>query len=280
MKDSIVTERLLHVFQNTPLGRESLLQSLHFCKTLGVDLHIYVPESKQFLMYFDHDMVQVDLDRSYLLSPESAVDHARQLADLLDVHVTFLVPKNYTSAQLPDIPTHYTYMCCPQSISDLSAKIGLGYVGPKVWRIAKSSTFPVFMTGRVYKPWTSITVCYTGSNNANKALRWGLHLGRKSGMPVELFTFMERHKAAHFEEQLRQAGLWDELGDRVSTWHKIDRGSFEEAFYAVAHDTLLVLGAYSHGLIKVLLFGSKTEKIQAWMPNNMLLVGPHCAVEV
>ena len=62
-------ERLLHVFRNTPLGRETLLQSLYFCKTLDVSLQVYVPQSTQFLIYFDHDAVQVDLDGSYLTSP-------------------------------------------------------------------------------------------------------------------------------------------------------------------------------------------------------------------
>ncbi len=273
-----MVERLLHVFRNTPLGRETLLQSLHFCKTLGVDLHIYVPESKQFLMYFDHDMVQVDLDGSYLTSPKSAETHAQQLAEMFDIQPSFFVPKNFTASQLPDIPTYFGYMCCPRSISDLSSKIGLGYIGPKVRRIIKSSTFPVFMTGGVFKPWTSITVFYGGSNNANKALRWGLHLNRASGLPLDMFTYVDGRKPDYFDEQLRQAELWDEVQEKVRTWHKIERGGFEESLYAVSHNALLIVGAYGHGLIKEFLFGSKMETIQSWMPNNMLLVGPHCVL--
>jgi len=30
---------LLHVFRNTPLGRETLMQSLYFCKTLDLELN-------------------------------------------------------------------------------------------------------------------------------------------------------------------------------------------------------------------------------------------------
>jgi nucleotide-binding universal stress UspA family protein len=42
----------------------------------------------------------------------------------------------------------------------------------------------------------------------------------------------------------------------------------------------LVVGAFGHGLIKDFLFGSKMETIQSCMPNNMLLVGPNCILEI
>ncbi|MGD8847034.1 MAG: universal stress protein, partial [Desulfobacteraceae bacterium] len=149
-------ERLFHVFRNTPLGRETLLQSLYFCKTLDVSLQVYVPKSTQFLIYFDHDAVQVDLDGSYLTSPDNAVAHVTELAQQGGLTPSFLIPKNFTASQLPDIPSNFDYMCCPRSITDLASKIGLGYIGPKVRRIVKSSTFPVLMTGSVFKAWKSL----------------------------------------------------------------------------------------------------------------------------
>jgi nucleotide-binding universal stress UspA family protein len=269
-------ERLLHVFRNTPLGRETLLQSLYFCKTLGASLHIYIPKSTQFLMYFDHDAVQVDLDNSYLTAPETAEAHARELAEGAGIKPSFFIPKNFTASQLPDISANFNYMCCPRTISDLSSKIGLGYIGPKVRRIVKSSSFPVLLTSPSFKEWKSITVFYGGSANANKALSWGLTLSRKSGYPLDMFTYADGRKAAYFDEQLEKAGLLDRVNRHVRVWHKIAEGKFEESLYTVGYDALLVVGAYGHGLIKDVLFGSKMEKIQSWMPNNTLLVGPHC----
>jgi len=271
-----MAERLLQVYRNTPFGREVLLQSLHFCKTVGVDLHIYIPESKQFLMYFDHDVVQVDLDSAYLISPKTAEKRAKRISKEYGITPTFFTPKNFTASQLPDIPTEYNYMCSPRTISDLSSKIGLGYIGPKVRRIIKSSTFPVLITGAVYKPWTSITVFYGGSNNANKALRWGLHLSNKSGLPLDMYTYTHGHPIEYFEEQLKEAQLWDQMQAKVRTWHKVEDGSFEENLHLVPHDAMIIVGAYGHGLIKEFLFGSKMETIQTWMPNNLLLVGPNC----
>jgi nucleotide-binding universal stress UspA family protein len=269
-------ERLLHVFRNTPLGRETLLQSLYFCKTIGASLYIYVPKTTQFLMYFDHDAVQVDLDGSYLTTPETAVDRAGQLAEKNGINPTFLTPKNYTASQLPDIPTNFNYMCCPRSISDLSSKIGLGYIGPKVRRIVKSSTFPVLITSPSFKEWKSICVFYGGSNNANKALSWGFSLSLKTGCPLDMFTHTDGRSADYFDEQLEAAELAGKVKQHVRTWHKISEGTFEESLYNIDYEALAVVGAYGHGLIKDFLFGSKMETIQSWLPNNMLLVGPNC----
>jgi nucleotide-binding universal stress UspA family protein len=43
----------------------------------------------------------------------------------------------------------------------------------------------------------------------------------------------------------------------------------------VPHDALVILGAYGHGLIRNLVFGSKMENIQSTIPNNLLIVGPN-----
>ena len=138
--------KLFHIFRNTPLGRETLLQSVYFCKAIGADLEIYIPEHTKFLMYFENDVVQIDLDNSYLTAPETARSHAAALADEGKARYGFLAPKHFTASTLPDIPTHFDFMCCPRSISDLSSKIGLGYIGPRVRRIVKSARFPVLIT--------------------------------------------------------------------------------------------------------------------------------------
>ena len=269
-------QRLLHVFRNTPLGRETLMQSVYFCGILGVALNIYIPVSNQFLLYFDHDAVQVDLDSSYLACPESARANAEQIAREGRITPNFVAPKNFTASQLPDIPTQFNFMSCPRSISDLSSKIGLGYIGPKVRRIIKSSNFPVLMTPSVFKEWKSLMVFYGGSINANKALRQGLNLSKRSGYPLDMLTFMEGHDEAYFTDQMRKAGLWDDMQAHVRMWHRVSEGRFADSLYKVPHDALLLVGAYGHGLIKDFLSGSKMETIQGWMPNAMLLVGPNC----
>jgi len=267
--------QLFHIFRNTPLGRETLLQSIYFCKKVGASLIIYIPEFTKFLMYFENDVVQIDLDNSYLTSPETALKHAKELLDQGKIKARFLEPKNFTASTLPDISTNFDFMCCPRSISDLSSKIGLGYIGPRVRRIVNSARFPVLITSPVFKKWRSIAVFFGGSANAVNALKLGFRISRASEMPLSVYTHMENASRESYEEIIKNENLEEEMDHYVTEWHMFERGKFEENIYDVPHDALVVLGAYGHGLIRNIFFGSKMEKIQSIITNNFLIAGPN-----
>lgn len=266
--------QLFHIFRNTPFGRETFLQSLYFCKQIGATPVVYIPKFIKFLMYFENDVVQVDLDGSYLTDPETAEAHARDLLESVDLTAKFITPKNFTASTLPDIPTNFDFMCSPRSISDLSSKIGLGYIGPRVRRIVTSARFPVLVTSTVYKPWTRIAVFFGGSANALNALKLGMRIARATGMPLDLFTQAEDRTREDYASIIRDHGLEDDLGDLRQQWVFFDKGAFETNLYAVPHDALVILGAYGQGLIRNLVFGSKMEQIQSTISNNLLVVGP------
>jgi len=268
-------KRLLHIFRNTPLGREILLQSTYFCKITGVDPIIYVPEFIKFLMYFDNDVVQVDLDDSYLTAHETARDHAVEIVRSQGLpQPDFIEPKNFTASTLPDIPVNFDFMCCPRTITDLSSKIGLGYIGPRVRRIVQSARFPVLIPSSVFKKWDSIIVMFGGSANAFNALRLGIRISRLSGLPLDVFTQLEDHPAEYYKDIVKAENIEPEMNQYVRNWIMPDSGEFVENLYQIPHDALVVLGAYGHGVIKEMLFGSKMEKVQATVTNNLLIVGP------
>ena len=50
-----VNYKLLHIFRNTPFGRETFLQSLYFCKMINAYPVVYIPKSDKFLFYFSND---------------------------------------------------------------------------------------------------------------------------------------------------------------------------------------------------------------------------------
>jgi hypothetical protein len=268
-------KQLFHIFRNTPLGRETLLQSIYFCNQVGASPVVYIPKHTKFLMYFDNDVVQIDLDESYLTDPKTASQHATELLTQGGIKPRFLTPKNFTASTLPDIPTHFDIMCCPRSISNLSSKIGLGYIGPRVRRIVKSARFPVLITSPAYKEWHSIVVFFGGSANAVNALRLGFQISRLTGMPLDIFTQVEKGQMKKYEQVIENENLQKDIAHQVNQWHKFKKGKFDANLYAVPHDALVVLGAYGHGLIKDIIFGSKMEIIQSTITNNLLISGPN-----
>jgi hypothetical protein len=273
--------QLFHIFRNTSLGRETLLQSAYFCKKLGLLPIIYIPKHLKFLMYFENQAVQVDLDSSFLNAPSTARQHAIDIIRSLDLpEPKFLEPQNFTASTLPDIPVNFDYMACPRIISDLSSKIGLGSICPQVRGIIHSARFPVLIPCSAYKQWQSIVVFFGGSVNAAKALRLGLKLARATGFPLDVFTQSEGHDKAYYESVLENKGLRTEMDTHVREWLFFESDDFINNLYEVPHDALAIMGAYGHGLIKDVLFGNTLEKIQSELPNNLLIVGPNFRSEL
>lgn len=264
-----------HVFRNTPLGREIFMQSLYFCKHTRASIKIYIPEFTKFLMYFNNDVVQVDLDESYLTQPTTARSNAMALAVEAGVEPFFMPPMNFTALTLPDVSVDFDFMCCPRSISDFSSKISLGHIGPRVRRIVNAARFPVLIPSSQFKEWKSIMVFFGGSANAVNALNLGFYLSRITELPLDLFTQAGELSQAHFVEILKEHYLDEEVEALVRKWHFFQEGKFEHNLFDVPHNALAVLGAYGHGLVKEILFGSTMEMVQSTLPNSLLIAGPN-----
>ncbi len=264
---------LFHVYRNTSMGRETYLHSLYFCKMLNIGLTVYIPESTHFSMNLDNETIQIDLDESYLAAPDSAVGRVQGLAKSNGIDVTIFCQNPSTDSLLPGLQQDFSFMTCPRSISDLSSKIGLGFIGTKVRRIVHSAGFPVLITSPVFKPWGNVTVLFGGSTSSINALRLGIHIARRTGLLLNMFTYMEED-LSFYQNTIAAGELTQEVKQSVACWHRFRNGRLEEHLYAVPHNSLVLVGAYGHGAIKDLLFGSKLEKIQKTLTNNLLIVGP------
>lgn len=229
--------QLLHIFRNTPLGRETFLQSLYFCTRVGATPVVYIPTHSKFLMYFDNDVVQVDLDNSYLTAPETALTHAKNLIREADLKAQFLKPKHFTASTLPDVSTQFDYMCLPRSVSDMTAKISLGYIGPRVRRIVNAARFPVLITSPVFKPWKTVSVLFGGSTNAQKAFRLGLRISRDAGVPLQIFTQAESRSRDDYLADIRASFPAQDAEVLQKNWLFCDKGRLEENLYAISHDS-------------------------------------------
>lgn len=261
---------VLHIFRNTPFGRETLLQSAFFCRRLQLPLSIYVPQHKRFLFYFDPDVVQVDLDASYLTDAPSAERHIEEILSLHQLSYQKVEPKGMSASDLPDLPSHFSFMTCPRSMSDDTRKIALGHIGSKVRRIVQSAPFPIFLPASVFKPWTRLAVLYGGSENAAAALRLAFEIHQLTNAPLQVFSQGERKD---LEVQLANQGF-SEVQVRSLEWVFWGEGDISTKLYSIPHDALVMLGAYGKGGIRETLFGSTMEKVQAGLPNSLLVVGP------
>ncbi len=242
---------------------------------MDLPLHIYIPEAKQFLMYFDNNTVNVELDSSYLKYNDTARANAEALIAASGIPAVFFEPASHTATNLPDIPTDFDFMTCPRIISDLSTKIGLGKIGSKVRDILHNAHFPVLISGQVFKPWESIAVMFGGSVNSLKAMHIGIKIADAGGMPLDVFTQAEKGaNRSVYEDILKQSNLGKDVNRTLRNWHFFNTGDFAANLFALPHDALVVMGILGHNKIKKLLFGSTTEMVQSVLPNNLLLVGP------
>jgi hypothetical protein len=273
-----MNRRILHIFRNTPFGREVLMQSLYFAKRGGVTPLVYLPDQRQLLMYFKANVVTLELEKSFWKWHDTARRHASELVEAAGFKPEFLEPSSFTSGSLPVLPVDCRYMTCPRSISDLSTKISLGHIGPRVRSIIQNSTFPILIPSTVYKEWNSITVFFGGSENSLKAVQLGIDLHQASKLPLQIVTQSEKKSRGHYKEILEEGGFYnfiEEKAEEEIRWVFWDNGKFKRNLYRVPHDSLVVVGAYGHGLVSRLVFGSKAELLQTVLPNNLLIVGPH-----
>lgn len=268
---------LFHVYRNTSMGRETYLHSLYFCKMLNIGLTVYIPETKHFSLNLDKKTIRIDLDESYLTSPHSAVGRIQGIAESNKVDVTFFCPDPSTNSHLPGLQQDFSFMTCPRCISDLSSKIGLGFIGAKVRQIVNTASFPVLITSPVFKPWENVTVLFGGSDSSINSLRLGIHLAQRTGLPLNMLTHLEED-LSFYQNAIDAGGLTHEVKQSVTCWHQFENGRFEEHLYAVPHNSLVIVGAYGHRKIKGLLFGSKLEKIQATLTNSLLIAGPRVRI--
>ncbi|MFQ5461398.1 MAG: universal stress protein [Phycisphaerae bacterium] len=268
---------LLHIFRNSPTGRENLMQSAYFCKQqFGLSLAVYIPETTQFGMDLGGNPVTVQLDGSYVAYPSTARKHAEDVLAEFKCNHHFYVPGERLTGTLPLLPNEWAMMTCPRVISEQSGRIGLGHIGPKVRALVKNAPFPVFIPSMTFKAWTSVRAFFGGSELGAVAVKEGLALARLARVPFTIHTQLDGITREECEKRLSAAGILGAVSGGGAEWSLFDEGTLEENLYAVPHDSVVVVGAAGHRLISELVFGSRLEAIQATLPNPFVVVGPDC----
>jgi len=273
----LMNTTMLHIFRNSPLGRENLMQSAYFCKQqFGLSLTVYIPETTQFGMDFGGIVTSVNLDESYVAFPSTAKQHAEVFLTEFKCDHEFYVSTERASGNLPLLPNDWALMACPRVISEQSTRIGIGHIGPKVRSLVKQASFPVFIPSMSFKAWTSVTAFFGGSELGTVAVKEALGIARLARVPLAIHTQLAGITRRECEESLSAAGILADVSAEGVDWRVYESGTLEENLYDVSHDSLVVVGAAGHRLIQELVFGSKLETIQATLPNPLVVVGPEC----
>jgi len=268
---------MLHVFRNTPLGRENLMQSAYFCKkTDDLRLEVYIPQRPQFTLDLGGDLFAVQLDTSYTRFPKTAETHVAEVMKSAPCSFGFVGPHKHDVGTMPHLPGEWAVMACPRVVSEQSSRIGLGHLGPKVRGLVKSATFPVFIPALAYKEWNSVTAFFGGSDLGALAVKVALAFSKKANVPVSLHTQLDGITRDKCETSLASAGILDDVKGKDISWRLYDTGELAENLYDVPHDSLVVVGAAGYNVITELVFGSTLEVIQSTLPNPLVVVGPRC----
>lgn len=270
-----MNRRFLHIYRNIPQGKETLLQSIHFCKALNLSLSIYIPDSKRFTMCCGskNSALPIELDHSYLVSPESALLHAKELTKNEGTKPKWIIPQNDTAKGCPEIQGSFEFMCCPRCIKSPLSKLSVGHIDSSVRKIINTAEFPVLIPSLVYRPWHRIAVFYGGSRSALNALRLGIRICRVSGLPMDIFTQLEGRDNKSIQNLINNQSLRNEMGYVIYKWHQFNGGDFISNIFNVSHEALVLLGGFDSPNHRN--FSSKMEKIQSVLPNNLLAVGPN-----
>jgi len=265
---------LLHVYRNTALGRETLLQSAYFCKRVGGNLGIYLPRTSQFLLYFEHSVATVTLDSSYLRDPDSAAARVSEILEEFDIVHQEVEASSLTTPELPNLEGKFELMACPRSMSEVSSRIRFGHLGPRVRAIVRMAPFPILLPTPVFKPWGRVVACFGGSELSIRSIDHARLVSRRAAVPLSLFTHDEGPGRTGYEELLAGTEILEEVRSGKVEWIFSEGKSLVESLYDVPRDALVVCGAYGAGVVKEALFGSKLEALQTEVPNNLLVVGP------
>ncbi len=274
-----MSDTLLHIWRNLPMGRETLLQSLYFARRLGnMNLKVFRPVHPTALMYFDAGLVTLDLNRSYTLFPETSGEHLEALLQDADVDWAEVRPTDYTASTLPNLPTDFTVMTCLRSMSQDPHRIGLGHIGPKVRALVKNAVFPILIPSPCFRPWNRVAAFFGGSALGLRAVETALKIASRAEAPLTVYTQLESSDRATYQAKLKPLGIETEDPKADRGWHPFSTGSFEANLYEIPSDALVVVGAAGENVMRELIFGSKLESIQATLPNPILVVGPNCPV--
>lgn len=152
------------------------------------------------------------------------------------------------------------------------ADFSTGHLGAHIERISRTSSKPVFVASRAFKPITSMLIAYDGSSSAMRAVDHVSRTPLYTGLDVKVVTIGPETKAAvkglqDAEAMLKAGGIQAET--------ILTPGQPETALAQLVEEWgtgLLVIGAYGHSRLRNLIVGSTTTEMTRSCKIPVMLV--------
>ncbi|MFQ5604888.1 MAG: universal stress protein [bacterium] len=266
-----MTMNILHIYRNTPLGRETLRQAADFTRKIHGKLQVYIPQYDRFLFYFEREAVEIRLDQSYLYLPDTAEHNVRQIVEPFEIPFSFVKIASKTASSLPNLPTNFDLLSLPRIMVERQGRMQLSAIGAGIRQIVKSTPTPALLSPGRFHDWQEILVLFGGSDFSISALKWALLISRHANLAVNMLTLLEEGRELSDYERILEEQQIDRAG--IGQWNCLPAGSVVTLLEAIPRDALIAMGAYGHGRVLEKLFGSTTELIQKNTANLLMLVG-------
>jgi len=269
-----VALNIFHIYRNTPLGRETLLQAADFTKKVGGTLNVYVSEFDRLLLHFGPNAIEIRLDKSYLFAPESSEKKLKENLDAIGVKADRVSIKSQPASNLPRLSSNFDIVSLPRVMVEQQGRLNLAAVGSGVRQLVKHSHAPAIIAPGRFHDWSDILVLFGGSAYSVAALKWGVELAKQTTLPLRVLTIVEKGKGREDYEMILRKEVGD--GTAASQCKFMESSTKTSLLDEIERSSLVVMGAYGHGQIRSRFFGSTTELVQRNTANLIMLIGQNC----
>jgi nucleotide-binding universal stress UspA family protein len=140
-----------------------------------------------------------------------------------------------------------------------AADFAVGHLGANLERVARASARPVLVASRAFRPIGRVLIAYDGGPAALKAIDYAARQPVLKGLACHVVTVAPQGGSGALDQP---AGMLRRGGLEVTA--EVLHGEPEQAiaaYVAAAGIDLLVMGAYGHSRVRVLLIGSTTTAL-------------------
>lgn len=266
--EAVLSRAVFHIFNNSPPGRENLLQSAYLAKQFNAPFVVYLPTATQCLLHCERNILTLTLSADYVRRRTTARRHVEQVFAEFGVDSYFYQPADFTAGILPHLPAECSVFAFPTAASIPASRLRLGQSGSKVQWLARRLGRPMLMAAAVFRPWTRVAALAEGAA-APSVIRAATSFANRARVPLAVHAPRDAPGQETLHKIIRQTGSADV---RLHLHQSNDPADY---LYAVSRDSLVIVGIGNRSKFRDLLWANPLSRVRALLPNPLLVVDGH-----